>query len=232
MALSFWLVFAAAVAVVAATGHAMTARWHLGPVEGLHFWTVLAFSPEILVFLFFMLTDPRTVPAGRRARLAFGVSVALARRAPRRGSPRPSSGRRSESSRHSTLVCATRPLAVHRAVDPAAAAAALVALLAGCRRVHRCLLAAGARHAAADPAAARSLPTQVARAPRVVVRPSKGVDSKLDRALARRIAVDIQRRSPSRSPAPRAAVARGSLRSVPRDRGPARRGRPRRRRSR
>ena len=77
MALSFWLVFVAAVAVVAATGHAMTARWHLGPVEGLHFWTVLAFSPEILVFLFFMLTDPKTVPAGREARIVFAVAVAL-----------------------------------------------------------------------------------------------------------------------------------------------------------
>ena len=65
MALSFWAVFVTAVAVVAATGHTMTARWHLGPVEGLHFLDVLAFSPEILVFLFFMLTDPKTVPAGR-----------------------------------------------------------------------------------------------------------------------------------------------------------------------
>ena len=41
-------------------------RWHLGPVEGAQLWTILAFSPEILVFLFFMLTDPKTVPAGRR----------------------------------------------------------------------------------------------------------------------------------------------------------------------
>ena len=77
MAVSFWLVFVAAVALIAATGHAMTAKWHLGPIEGLHLWTVLAFSPEILVFLFFMLTDPKTVPAGPRARVAFGVSVAL-----------------------------------------------------------------------------------------------------------------------------------------------------------
>ena len=39
LALAFWLVFVTAVAVVAVTGHAMTARWHLGPVEGFHFWT-------------------------------------------------------------------------------------------------------------------------------------------------------------------------------------------------
>ena len=35
LALSFWLVFVTAVAVVAGTGHAMTARWHLGPRRGL-----------------------------------------------------------------------------------------------------------------------------------------------------------------------------------------------------
>ena len=72
LALSFWTVFVGAMAVVAATGHAMTARWHPGPVEGLHFLTILAFSPEILVFVFFMLTDPRTVPAGQRERITFG----------------------------------------------------------------------------------------------------------------------------------------------------------------
>ena len=77
LAVSFWIVFAGVAAVVAATGHAITARWHLGPVEGLHLWTILAFSPEILVFLFFMLTDPRTVPAGSRQRVRFGVTVAL-----------------------------------------------------------------------------------------------------------------------------------------------------------
>ena len=77
MAVSFWLVFVAVVAVVAATGHSLTARWHLGPVAGLDLWTVLAFSPEILVFLFFMLTDPKTVPTGRPGRAAFAVSVAL-----------------------------------------------------------------------------------------------------------------------------------------------------------
>ena len=43
----------------------MTARWHLGPVSDWYFWQVLAFSPEILVFLFFMITDPKTIPAGK-----------------------------------------------------------------------------------------------------------------------------------------------------------------------
>jgi hypothetical protein len=35
-------------------------------------------SPEILIFLFFMITDPKTVPTGRRGRIAFGFLVAVA----------------------------------------------------------------------------------------------------------------------------------------------------------
>ena len=55
-------------AVLALTGHAMTARWHVGPITGAYFWWVLVTSPEILVFLFFMITDPKTTPSGRRGR--------------------------------------------------------------------------------------------------------------------------------------------------------------------
>ena len=62
IALGFWVAFAGGLAVLAASGHEMTARWHLGPVTGWEFWRALVFSPEILVFLFFMITDPRTIP--------------------------------------------------------------------------------------------------------------------------------------------------------------------------
>lgn len=77
IAAAFWLTFAGALGVVAATGHAMTARWHLGPVTGGEFWAIVVFSPEVLIFLFFMITDPRTIPRGRAARLAFGSGVGL-----------------------------------------------------------------------------------------------------------------------------------------------------------
>jgi hypothetical protein len=77
IAVSFWLAFVAGIGVLAASGHAMTARWHLGPVSDGYFWWVLAFSPEVLVFLFFMITDPKTVPSGSRARLVYAVGVAL-----------------------------------------------------------------------------------------------------------------------------------------------------------
>ena len=55
----------------------MTARWHLGPVSDWYFWQVLAFSPEILVFLFFMITDPKTIPAGRTGRRVYAVAIGL-----------------------------------------------------------------------------------------------------------------------------------------------------------
>src|SRR5712691_9766859 len=77
VALGFWVSFAAGIAVLAAAGHAMTARWHLGPVTGFHFWAVLVTSPEVLVFLFFMITDPKTAPRGSRARLVYAVSLGL-----------------------------------------------------------------------------------------------------------------------------------------------------------
>jgi Na+-translocating ferredoxin:NAD+ oxidoreductase RnfD subunit len=77
VALGFWVSFAAGLAVVAAAGHAMTARWHLGPVTGFHFWSVLVTSPEVLVFLFFMITDPKTAPRAPRARVVYAVSLGL-----------------------------------------------------------------------------------------------------------------------------------------------------------
>jgi Na+-translocating ferredoxin:NAD+ oxidoreductase RnfD subunit len=74
---TFWLAFAAATGVLALGGHAMTARWHLGEITGVTFWRVLVTSPEILVFLFFMITDPKTSPKTKRARIVYSVSIAL-----------------------------------------------------------------------------------------------------------------------------------------------------------
>jgi Na+-translocating ferredoxin:NAD+ oxidoreductase RnfD subunit len=77
VAISFWLVFATGIAVLATTEHAMTARWHLGPITGAELWRILVFSPEILVFLFFMITDPKTVPESQPTRQAFGAAIGL-----------------------------------------------------------------------------------------------------------------------------------------------------------
>jgi Na+-translocating ferredoxin:NAD+ oxidoreductase RnfD subunit len=77
IAVGFWLAFAAGIGVLAASGHSMTARWHLGPISGWAFWWLLVSSPEILIFLFFMITDPMTIPKGRVARLVYAVCVGL-----------------------------------------------------------------------------------------------------------------------------------------------------------
>ena len=64
-AATFWVGLAAGVGLVAASGHCMVARWAFAPVCGFDFWWVIVTSPEVLIFLFFMLTDPKTVPLGR-----------------------------------------------------------------------------------------------------------------------------------------------------------------------
>lgn len=77
VAITFWVSFAACVAVLAASGHAITARWHLGPLDGWAYWAVLVASPEIAIFVFFMITDPRTAPEGRAARPVYAAAVGV-----------------------------------------------------------------------------------------------------------------------------------------------------------
>ena len=77
VAVGFWLAFAAGIGVLAASGHTMTAAWHVGPIEGAEFWWLLVSSPEILVFLFFMITDPKTIPASPGGRRVYAVGVGL-----------------------------------------------------------------------------------------------------------------------------------------------------------
>ena len=50
----------------------MTANWAFAPVCGIDFWRVIVMSPEVLIFLFFMITDPKTMPTGQVGRVVFG----------------------------------------------------------------------------------------------------------------------------------------------------------------
>ena len=189
IAVGFWLAFAAGIAALAATGHAMTARWHLGPIEGAYFWWVLVSSPEILVFLFFMITDPKTIPSRRRARLAYALSVGLLATiliAPQRTEY----GTKVAVLGALAIVCGARPLlarflpavplpARRLAVVGAAALAAYVGLL----------MAAGIP---ARPDGASAAPLRdTTRLPEITILPSRGVSSKLDRRTARAIAADL-----------------------------------------
>ncbi|MBI3745474.1 MAG: hypothetical protein HY264_02900 [Chloroflexi bacterium] len=74
---AFWLTLAAGVGVLAGSGHCMTANWAFAPVCGADFWRVIVTSPEVLIFLFFMITDPKTTPGGQVGRVAFGVLVGI-----------------------------------------------------------------------------------------------------------------------------------------------------------
>lgn len=77
MAAVFWVILVAGLGVLAASGHCMIATWSTTPVCGERFWTTLSTSPEILIFVFFMITDPKTIPRGRSARVVFAATLAV-----------------------------------------------------------------------------------------------------------------------------------------------------------
>ena len=76
MAVVYWLTFALGQGILAASGHCMTAAWSPTPVCDLSYWSVVVTSPEVLIFIFFMITDPKTIPGGRAARVMFALSLA------------------------------------------------------------------------------------------------------------------------------------------------------------
>jgi Na+-translocating ferredoxin:NAD+ oxidoreductase RnfD subunit len=181
VALGFWAAFAVGIGVLALAGHQMTARWHLGPITGWNLWWILISSPEVLVFLFFMITDPKTAPAGGRARVIYAVTLGLLAAlliAPTR----------TEFAAKVALlgalavVCAARPFLVYvpRRVLVLAAAAAACAYLPA-------LVVAGnggGTVAAYKPLAPGALPP-------VTILPSKGVQTKLTQSTADLIAHDL-----------------------------------------
>ena len=74
---TFWVAFTAGISLLAASDHCIVTRWSFAPVCGADYVRTIALSPEILIFLFFMITDPKTVPAGRVGRVVFGLLVAV-----------------------------------------------------------------------------------------------------------------------------------------------------------
>jgi hypothetical protein len=77
--LGFMAAFAAflAIALIPVPDHCMVASWHVTAMCGWQLWNVIVTSPELLIFAFFMMPDPRTVPDGQGSRFVFGVLVAL-----------------------------------------------------------------------------------------------------------------------------------------------------------
>jgi hypothetical protein len=201
VALSFWLVFAVGIAVLAALDHMMTARWHLGPIVGAELWQTLVFSPEILVFLFFMITDPKTVPDHAAGRRAFGVAIGLV--AVLLIAPQTTEFATKVAVLAAlAIVCAARPVvAVLMAAEPPAAlvARARVRVDAAGRAAIGSLSAAGTTAAlvlvllvglVARPGAEAIGSLDAAAAgplPEVTIAASEGVATELDRAAAEQI---------------------------------------------
>lgn len=191
VALSFWLTFAASLGVVTLAGHCITARWHVGPLCGFDFWRIIVTSPELLVFVLFMITDPRTVATGsRRAHAAFGALVGVVAAlliAPQRTE----FGAKVALLGALAIVCAARPTIEawartrHALRRPRAAIVALGLVAA---------LAAAGLPARPVSASARAAHDSV-RFPRVVVPTARvasdALSQQLDGADARRIARDL-----------------------------------------
>jgi Na+-translocating ferredoxin:NAD+ oxidoreductase RnfD subunit len=77
--LGFMAAFAVflAMALAPVPDHCMIASWYSTPLCGQQLWQILVTSPELLIFAFFMIPDPRTVPDGQAGRFVFGVLVAF-----------------------------------------------------------------------------------------------------------------------------------------------------------
>src|SRR5258705_10549628 len=66
-----------ALALAPVPGHCMIASWVSTPICGNQLGQILVTSPEVLIFAFFMVPDPRTVPEGQAARVVFGILTAF-----------------------------------------------------------------------------------------------------------------------------------------------------------
>jgi hypothetical protein len=76
MAVSFMVTFAVLTGLFALGGREFIAIWHDGPIGGMEYWVNVALSAEVLVFVFFMISDPQTAPKAPEARILYGAVVA------------------------------------------------------------------------------------------------------------------------------------------------------------
>ena len=157
----------------------MTARWHLGPITGSHFWWVLVTSPEVLVFLFFMITDPKTAPTGTAGAARLRRRARPARLAADRADDGPSSRAKVALLGALAIVCARAAAARARSrvarLGPAPRSRSPASLaVAAYRGVHR-------RHERRAGRPRRAARRQGALPP-ISILPSRGVQTQLDRA--------------------------------------------------
>jgi len=195
VALGFWVTFAAAIGVLALAGHTMTARWHLGPISGFQLWWVLVTSPEVLVFLFFMITDPKTAPRSPTGRLAYAVSLGLL--AGVMIAPTTTEYAAKVALLGSlALVCLALPLL--RLVPWPLDRRLVIGVAAAALGVSAAAMVVGNAPAVAD--ASPTVPRGAL--PPITILPGQGVQTKLDLHTAQLIASDLLAANPSASAGP------------------------------
>jgi Na+-translocating ferredoxin:NAD+ oxidoreductase RnfD subunit len=194
IAITFWIAFAIGIAVIAAAGHQMTARWHLGPITGFEFWRVVVLSPEVMIFLFFMITDPKTTPKSGIGRRVYALSVALI--AVLLIAPQVTEFWTKVALLGALwIVCAARPLVdvlaprLRAAVTPPGRYRLGVAALTGVAVFVGVLVLAGIP-ARPEAAVARAT-APVGTLPQLTVLHSNGVATQIDTTLAQQIAGDL-----------------------------------------
>jgi hypothetical protein len=77
MAVSFLVPFTALIAVFAAGGQSFVTIWNEGPVSGFEYWLRICASPELLVFVCFMMSDPATAAKSPIGRNIYGAATAV-----------------------------------------------------------------------------------------------------------------------------------------------------------
>ncbi|MGI8425638.1 MAG: RnfABCDGE type electron transport complex subunit D [Actinomycetota bacterium] len=77
MATAFMVAFMAIIGIFAVAGRSYYALWAEGPVSGSFYWLTVALSPELLIFAFFMITDPLTSPRSPHGRIIYAVATAF-----------------------------------------------------------------------------------------------------------------------------------------------------------
>ncbi len=77
MALAFLVPFTALIAAFAAAGRSFVAIWSEDPISGFDYWLRICASPELLVFVCFMMSDPATAAKTPVGRTIYGAATAV-----------------------------------------------------------------------------------------------------------------------------------------------------------
>ena len=77
MALAFLIPFTALIAIFALAGNSFIAIWQEGPISGFDYWLKICTSPELFVFVFFMMSDPATAAKTPKGRIVYGAATAI-----------------------------------------------------------------------------------------------------------------------------------------------------------